>query len=186
MSATARLLEELEPVVAENLDRHLGLAQEWHPHDYIPWSEGRDFAFLGGEDYSPEQSRLSETAKAAMITNLLTEDNLPSYHREIATRFGRDGAWGTWVGRWTAEENRHGIAMRDYLVVTRGVDPVELERARMDYMTSGYDSGDKTPLEAVTYGSFQELATRTTFPSGSTMALPIRGSKSVPPLAIAA
>ena len=50
--------------------------------------------------------------------------------------------------------------MRDYLVVTRGVDPVELERARMDYMTSGYDSGDKTPLEAVTYVSFQELATR--------------------------
>lgn len=159
-TATAHLLEELEPVVATNLDRHLGLAQEWHPHDYVPWSEGRDFAAMGGEDWAPEQSRLSEVGKAAMITNLLTEDNLPSYHREIATRFGRDGAWGTWVGRWTAEENRHGIAMRDYLVVTRGVDPVELERARMDYMTSGYDSGDKTPLEAVTYVSFQELATR--------------------------
>ncbi len=156
----AYLLEELEPVVAENLNRHMSMAQEWHPHDYIPWSQGRDFAFLGGEDYSPEQSQLSETAKAAMFTNLLTEDNLPSYHREIATRFGRDGAWGTWVGRWTAEENRHGIAMRDYLVVTRGVDPVELERARMDYMTSGYDSGDKTSLEAVAYVSFQELATR--------------------------
>ena len=160
VSTANHLLEALEPVVAENLDRHLGLAQEWHPHDYIPWSEGRDFALLGGEDWSPEQSRLSETAKAAMITNLLTEDNLPSYHREIATRFGRDGAWGTWVGRWTAEENRHGIAMRDYLVVTRGVDPVELERARMDYMTSGYDSGDKTSLETVAYVSFQELATR--------------------------
>jgi len=30
----------------------------------------------------------------------------------------------------------------------------------MDYMTVGYDSGDKTALEAVTYVSFQELATR--------------------------
>lgn len=160
VAVPADLLEQLEPVVEENLNRHLGLANDWHPHDYIPWSEGRDFAFLGGEDYSPEQSNLSETAKAAMIVNLLTEDNLPSYHREIATRFGRDGAWGTWVGRWTAEEGRHGVAMRDYLVVTRGVDPVELEQARMDYMTSGYDSGDKTPLEAVAYVSFQELATR--------------------------
>jgi acyl-[acyl-carrier-protein] desaturase len=159
-SPHSTVLIELEPVVAENLDRHLSLAKEWHPHDYIPWSEGRDFAFLGGEDWAPEQSRLDETAKAAMITNLLTEDNLPSYHREIATRFGQDGAWGTWVGRWTAEENRHGIALRDYLVVTRGVDPVELERARMDYMTTGYDSGDKTPLQAVAYVSFQELATR--------------------------
>ena len=77
MSDAKYLLEELEPTVAENLDRHLGLAQEWHPHDYIPWSQGRDFAFLGGEDYAPEQSQLSETAKAAMFTNLLTEDNLP-------------------------------------------------------------------------------------------------------------
>src|SRR5689334_24103444 len=159
-SPYAAVLTELEPVVAENLDRHIKMAKEWHPHDYVPWDEGRNFAFLGGEDWSPEQSRLDETAKAAMFVNLLTEDNLPSYHREIATRFGRDGAWGTWVGRWTAEENRHGIALRDYLVVTRGVDPVELERARMDYMTTGYDSGDKTALEAVAYVSFQELATR--------------------------
>jgi acyl-[acyl-carrier-protein] desaturase len=156
----ARLLHELEPVVAENLERHLGIAKEWHPHDYVPWSRGRDFAFLGGEDWAPEDSPLDPVARTAMTVNLLTEDNLPSYHREIATRFGRDGAWGTWVGRWTAEENRHGVALRDYLVVTRGVDPVALERARMDYMVLGYDSGDKTPLEALAYVSFQELATR--------------------------
>lgn len=156
----SQLLAELEPVVEENLNRHLRVAQEWHPHDYIPWSEGENFAFLGGRDWTPEQSRLDETAKAAMFVNLLTEDNLPSYHREIATQFGREGAWGTWVGRWTAEENRHGIAMRDYLVVTRAVDPVELERARMAYMTLGYDAREKTPLESVVYVSFQELATR--------------------------
>ena len=159
-SPQAAVLTELEPVVAANLDRHDRMAKEWHPHDYVPYDEGRNFAAMGGEDWSPEQSRLDDTARAAMFVNLLTEDNLPSYHREIATRFGRDGAWGTWVGRWTAEENRHGVAMRDYLVVTRGVDPVELERARMAYMTLGYDSGDKTPLEAVAYVSFQELATR--------------------------
>jgi acyl-[acyl-carrier-protein] desaturase len=154
------LLTELEPVVAANLDRHLGMAKEWHPHDYVPWSRGRDFAFLGGEDWRPEDSPLDPVAKTAMIVNLLTEDNLPSYHREIATRFGRDGAWGQWVGRWTAEEGRHGIALRDYLLVTRGVDPVELERARMAQMSTGYDSGDKTPIQTVAYVSFQELATR--------------------------
>src|ERR1700710_2231130 len=154
------VLIELEPVVAQNLDRHLTMAKEWHPHDYVPWDEGRNFAFLGGEDWSPEQSRLDQTAKAAMFVNLLTEDNLPSYHREIATRCGRDGAWGEWVGRWTAEEGRHGVALRDYLVVTRGVDPVELERLRMTHMQAGYDSGDKPALQAVAYVSFQELATR--------------------------
>jgi acyl-[acyl-carrier-protein] desaturase len=154
------LLYELEPVVAENLERHIKLAKDWMPHDYVPWSQGRDFAFLGGEDWRPEDSKLDPVAKTAMIVNLLTEDNLPSYHREIATRFGRDGAWGEWVGRWTAEEGRHGVALRDYLVVTRGVDPVELENLRMLHMTAGYDSGDKTALQAVVYVSFQELATR--------------------------
>jgi acyl-[acyl-carrier-protein] desaturase len=155
-----RLLHELEPVVEANLERHLEVAKSWMPHDYIPWSRGRDFAFLGGEDWRPEDSPLDPVAKTAMIVNLLTEDNLPSYHREIATRFGRDGAWGQWVGQWTAEEGRHGIALRDYLVVTRGVDPVKLEMLRMEHMTAGYDSGDKSPLQTVAYVSFQELATR--------------------------
>lgn len=154
------LLRELEPVVETNLNRHQSMAKEWHPHDYVPWSDGENFAFLGGVDWDPEQSKLDETAKVAMVTNLLTEDNLPSYHREIATNFTRDGAWGSWIGQWTAEEGRHAISMRDYLVVTRGVDPVDLERQRMAHMTAGYDSGDKSALETMAYVSFQELATR--------------------------
>jgi acyl-[acyl-carrier-protein] desaturase len=157
---STRLLIELEPVVATNLDRHLGATRDWNPHDYVPWSRGRDFALLGGEDWRPEDSSLDPVAKTAMIVNLMTEDNLPSYHREIATRLSRDGAWGQWVGRWTAEEGRHAIAIRDYLVVTRGVDPVALEQSRMEHMQAGYDSGDKTTLQAVAYVSFQELATR--------------------------
>src|SRR6476661_7234350 len=159
-SPYAAVLTELEPVVAANLERHLAVTKSWHPHDYVPWSRGRDFAFLGGEDWTPADSTLDPVAQTAMTVNLLTEDNLPSYHREIATRFGRDGAWGQWVGRWTAEEGRHGIAIRDYLVVTRGVDPVELERLRMQHMVAGYDSGDKTALQGMAYVSFQELATR--------------------------
>nr|WP_206037865.1 acyl-ACP desaturase [Rhodococcus sp. HNM0569] len=154
------LLTELEGVAAREVDRHLSMAKEWHPHDYVPWDDGRNFAALGGVDWDPEQSALSDTAKAAMITNLLTEDNLPSYHREIAQHFSRDGAWGTWVGRWTAEENKHSVVMRDYLVVTRGVDPVALERARMDHMTAGFDPGDNGMLDSVSYVTFQELATR--------------------------
>ena len=155
------VLIELEPVVAQNLDRHERMAKEWHPHDYVPWDEGRNFAFLGGEDWSPEQSRLDDTAKAAMFVNLLTEDNLPSYHHEIATLFGRDAAWGEWVHRWTAEEGRHGLALRDYLSVTRAVDPVALERLRMEHMAKGYRSAnDESVLRSLAYVSFQELATR--------------------------
>nr|WP_221377993.1 acyl-ACP desaturase [Actinoplanes polyasparticus] len=156
------LLLELEPVVATNLDRHLSLAKEWFPHEYVPWSEGRTFdGLLGGEPYRPTDSPLPDVARTALIVNLLTEDNLPSYHHEIATLFGRDGAWGTWVHRWTAEEGRHGIALRDYLTVTRAVDPVELERARMTHMEAGYSNGHPDEiLHSIAYVAFQELATR--------------------------
>ena len=161
------MLRELEPIAEANVHRHLSVALAWHPHDYVPWDRGRNFAEMGGVDWAPEQSQLSPVAKAAMITNLLTEDNLPSYHRQAAQNFSLDGAWATWVGRWTAEENRHAIAIRDYLVVTRGVDPVALEQARMKHMTRGFrataeEEAQHMPdfLLSVAYVTFQELATR--------------------------
>lgn len=161
LSPTA-LLHELEAVVEQNLDRHLSMAKEWFPHEYVPWSEGRTFdGPLGGQAWTPADSQLPEVARTALIVNLLTEDNLPSYHHQIATLFGRDGAWGTWVHRWTAEEARHGTAIRDYLTVTRAVDPTALERARMVHMSAGYrNAHDEEMLHSLAYVSFQELATR--------------------------
>ncbi|MFI7441776.1 acyl-ACP desaturase [Nonomuraea indica] len=155
------LLHELEPVVAGELDRHHKMAKEWFPHEYVPWSEGRNFdGVYGGEAWQEGDSKLPEAARVSLIVNLLTEDNLPSYHHEIATTFGRDGAWGTWVHRWTAEEDRHGTALRDYLTVTRAVDPVALERARMVHMEQGFATEYGTMLQQLAYVSFQELATR--------------------------
>ena len=165
MSATmtqTQMLLELEPVVEENLNRHLSVAKEWLPHQYVPWTDGRNFdGPLDGDAWSPEDSPMSDVARSSLIVNLLTEDNLPSYHHEIASLFGRDAAWGSWVHRWTAEEGRHGIAIRDYLLTSRAVDPTELERLRMDHMATGYESAHSQDLvRSLAYVSFQELATR--------------------------
>jgi len=157
---TRALLSQLEAAVGENLDRHLASAEAWMPHEYVPWSEGRNFAGLGGEPWSIEQSRLSPIARTALEVNLLTEDNLPSYHAELKRTFGREGAWGVWVNQWTAEEARHASCIRDYLLVTRGVDPEQLERARMATLQAGFDAGGKPLLHACAYVAFQELATR--------------------------
>jgi acyl-[acyl-carrier-protein] desaturase len=158
----ARLLHALEEVVATELDRHLKVAKEWMPHEYVPWSDGRNFdGVLGGDAWAPEQSTVSDIGRIALVVNLLTEDNLPSYHHEIASLFGRDGAWGTWVHRWTAEEGRHGGVMRDYLLTSRAVDPVQLERFRMAHMSHGFTSDNRhSMLHSVAYVAFQELATR--------------------------
>ena len=159
--STTQLLLELEPVVETNLNRHLSMAKEWFPHEYVPWSDGRNFdGPLDGDPWTVEDSQMSDVARSALIVNLLTEDNLPSYHHEIATLFGRDAAWGDWVHRWTAEEGRHGIAIRDYLLTTRAVDPVQLERLRMDHMSTGYTALHDDMIRSLAYVSFQELATR--------------------------
>jgi len=160
-SETLALLRELDPIVEANLNRHLATAKEWFPHEYVPWSQGSDFdGVLGGHAWEPSQSKLPEVARTSLIVNLLTEDNLPSYHHEIATILGRDGAWGAWVHRWTAEEGRHATAIRDYLLTTRAVDPVALERARMQHMAGGFSNANDGFIESIAYVSFQELATR--------------------------
>lgn len=127
----------------------------------MPWGQGRNYdGPLGGEPWETGQSRLTGAVRDALLVNLLTEDNLPSYHYEIASRFGRDTAWGEWVHRWTAEEGRHAEVLRGYLHVTRGLDPVELERARMTHVSRGYDSGQPSVAHALAYVTVQELATR--------------------------
>lgn len=157
-----QLLLELEPVVAGELDRHLAVAKDWYPHEYVPWSQGRDYdGVFDGDPWLETDSDIPSAARTALIVNLLTEDNLPSYHHEIATLFGRDGAWGTWVHRWTAEENRHAVVIRDYLTVSRAVDPTELEDARMHHMAQGFTNDtDDEVLHSIAYVAFQELATR--------------------------
>jgi acyl-[acyl-carrier-protein] desaturase len=163
-----QFLRELEPVAEAGLNQHLASTKNWNPHDYVPWSVGTDYGALGGADWTPDQSALPELARIAMITNLLTEDNLPSYHRAIAEHFSLDDAWGAWVNRWTVEESRHGIALRDYLLVTRAVDPNALEMARIQQVTAGFSPGQQgqgsvrpeSMLDALVYVTFQELATR--------------------------
>jgi acyl-[acyl-carrier-protein] desaturase len=152
------LLSELRPTVGTALDRHLSAAVEWFPHDFVPYELGRNFR---SEPWSPADARLGDVARTALELNLLTEDNLPYYHLAIWEMFGGDGPWGEWIRRWTAEEGRHSIAIRDYLTVTRAVDPAALERGRMDHVSRGfYATGIPDPLDGLVYVTLQELATR--------------------------
>ncbi|RLV04586.1 acyl-ACP desaturase [Streptomyces griseocarneus] len=156
-----RVLRELDPSVERLLERHLATARDWLPHQYVPWSAAEDYdGPLRGTAWTPDQSVLPPPVRDALVVNLLTEDNLPSYHFEIATRFGRDGAWGTWVHRWTAEEDRHASALRAYVHARRAVDPVSLEELRMGHVATGYHTGLPTLLHTLAYVTVQELATR--------------------------
>lgn len=158
IDADVALLAELEPEAARLLENHDETAKEWHPHLLVPWSRGEDFE--PDYEWSPEETDLPEVVRSALYVNLLTEDNLPYYFRDIERMFGRDGAWGEWVRRWTAEEGRHSVVIRDYLTVTRAVDPAELERARMVQMSGGIVPEPPTAIDGLIYVTLQELATR--------------------------
>jgi acyl-[acyl-carrier-protein] desaturase len=156
------MLRELEPALRLGLERHLAQATEWFPHEYVPYEVGRNYV---EEPWESTDSDLSEVSRMALEVNLLTEDNLPYYHLALWETFGSEDAWGEWVRRWTAEEGRHSIVLRDYLTVTRGVDPVALERSRMEMVTRGYYPDGEggffvDPLDGLVYTSLQELATR--------------------------
>ncbi|MDQ3354904.1 MAG: acyl-ACP desaturase [Actinomycetota bacterium] len=158
MDSDVALLNELSPVAEELLERHLANAREWFPHEMVPWSLGRDFE--EGEQWDPSQAPMVEAVRSALFVNLLTEDNLPHYFRTIDGLFGVDDAWGAWSRRWTAEEGRHAIVIRDYLTVTRSVDPVALERGRMAQVSRGEVPEPESVVDGLVYVTLQELATR--------------------------
>jgi len=158
MEASA-LLAELEPTVAGLLERHLSSAREWFPHQLVPWER---VAETGDprDEWHADQAPMDEAVRSALLVNLLTEDNLPHYFQTINDMFGADGPWGEWTRRWTAEEGRHSIVIRDYLTVTRSVDPVALERGRMRQVSAGVVPRPATPVHGLAYVAIQELATR--------------------------
>lgn len=159
----ASLLHELEPTVERLFERHLATTKEWFPHQHVPYGRGRDYdpdvawtehdADLGG-------ATIDDAARSSLIVNLLTEDNLPYYFRTIERTLGDGGAWGAWSKRWTAEEMRHSMAIYGYLMVTRAVDPVELERSRMCQVSTGMVPEPPSGMDAIIYVALQELATR--------------------------
>lgn len=153
-----RLTLDLEPVVAENYQRHIDSADEWFAHDYVPFDQGRNFAFLGGEDWKPSEVTLPAHIVDALEILLIVKDNLAAYHRELVEHFILDWKWGRWIGRWTAEEHIHAVVLRNYLVVTRNFDPSANEDVRVAHVMKGYRADQLTQIETLAFMAFFERA----------------------------
>ena len=147
---------ELEPVVNEQLRRHLDTEDAWFAHDYVPFDQGENFAFLGGRDWEPSDVTLPKKVTDALEILLITKDNLAGYHRELVEHFILEDKWGRWLGRWTAEEHLHAIALRNYLVVTREVDPVANEDVRVEHVMKGYRANTYSQLETLAFMAMWE------------------------------
>jgi acyl-[acyl-carrier protein] desaturase len=151
------LVDALTPRVETLFERHLATTKPWLPHELIPWERASDSNPRGA--WSSEQSALPCGVRSALVVNLLTEDNLPYYFETINRVFAND-VWREWARRWTAEEMRHGIVIRDYITVTHAVDLVALEHARMLQVCGAQVPQPDSAVDALVYVALQELATR--------------------------
>jgi acyl-[acyl-carrier-protein] desaturase len=159
----ATLLRELTPTAESLYERHLAQTKEWFPHEYVPWERGP--SVVVGRPWVPADSGLPEAVRSALYVNLLTEDNLPYYTRDVWRLFDAQSpksadVWREWTRRWTAEEARHSVALRDYAILSRIIDPKALEDGRMVQMCGGIVPDPPGLHHALAYLTLQELATR--------------------------
>jgi acyl-[acyl-carrier protein] desaturase len=157
LTSSRDLVDVLTPQVESLFERHLATTKSWMPHELVPWERAAESA--PREPWDAEHSPLSSGVRSALIVNLLTEDNLPYYFETINRMFANE-VWREWARRWTAEEMRHGIVIRDYITVTHAVDLEALEHARMAQVCGAQVPQPDHAVDTIVYVALQELATR--------------------------
>jgi len=154
------VLTDLEPVVKQFMEKHESKRELWFPSEFLPAGEAdRDIQRI--EDLRDRARGLPDAARVALTINILTEEGLPHFHRLIAETLGSRTFWNLWNTLWTAEEDRHGNILRDYVRDSRLLNFQELERLQFDYLRSGFNPDwGKDPYKLFIYTSCQEKATQ--------------------------
>ena len=154
------VLTDLEPVVKQFMEKHESKRELWFPSEFLPAGEAdRDLQRI--EDLRDRARGLPDAAKVALTINILTEEGLPHFHRLIAETLGSRTFWSLWNRLWTAEEDRHGNILRDYVRDSRLLNFQELERLQFDYIRSGFNPDwGHNPYKLFIYTSCQEKATQ--------------------------
>lgn len=157
------VLDSLTPLVAEFIERHRASRKLWMPSELMPSCSSPDCDIEAELATLRERARgLPDSVRVALTLNLLTEEGLPHFHRLISTYMDYTGPWAEWNNLWTAEEDRHGCVLRDYVRDARVIDMAALERLQYQYIESGFNpewQGD--PYRLLAYTSLQEKATQT-------------------------
>ncbi len=154
------VLQDLEKIVRDLMEQHERKRPLWMPNELLGPRPGED------PDEHVRQLRkraegIPDSARAALALNMLTEEGLPHFHRLLAVYLGDASHWSTWNNLWTAEEDRHGVILHDYVRDTRILDQTHLERMQFSYLKSGFQPDwDKDPYRVFVYTTLQERATQ--------------------------
>jgi acyl-[acyl-carrier-protein] desaturase len=151
------LLTEIAPDVERLYNRHLEAPRLWFPHEQIDWGQGESFTT---RPWSESDYPLAAGVRSSIYVNLLTEDNLPYYTHSLLAHAPKGHPIRDWNHQWTMEENRHAMVMRDWVHISRCIDPTLLEEGRRVQMRKGEVPEPETIADLITYVSFQERATQ--------------------------
>ena len=142
------LVAAVETTVETLMAEHRERREHWYAHEYVPWEQGRSYV---AEPWDESQASLSPEVRTSLVLNLLTEDNLPYYHAEIASHMPEGSALERWTHLWTAEEAQHSIALRSYLLTSRNCDPDLLEDDRVATVRKGWAGDMDTAVDLFNY-----------------------------------
>jgi len=172
LPAQREILTAMEPQVRELMQRHRDSRKLWMPSDLMPADEQADEAHEIELRALRERARgLPDGVRVALALNLLTEEGLPHFHRLVAIYMGHDGAWAEWNNLWTAEEDRHGCVLRDYVRDARVFNMKALEEMQFQYIEAGFNPDWKDdPYRLLAYTSLQEKATQTSHANAGRLA----------------
>jgi len=158
--AKVEVLADLEEVVHQLMERHEAKRVLWFPSELLAPAPDTD-PDQHLRELRARSAGISLPARVALGLNLLTEEGLPHFHRLLATYLGGDTFWSKWTNLWTAEEDRHGAVLHDYMHDTRILDNPVLERMQFEYLKAGFEpSWDKDPYRVFVYTTLQERATQ--------------------------
>ena len=154
------VLQDLEVTVRELMEQHEEKRPLWLPSELLGPKPGED-----PERHLAELRRraagIPDAARAALALNMLTEEGLPHFHRLLAVYLGDASHWQAWNNLWTAEEDRHGAVLHDYVRDARILNQGRLEEMQFSYLRSGFQPDwDKDPYRVFAYTTLQERATQ--------------------------
>ena len=158
--ARMEVLADLEPDVNALMEAHESKRILWFPSEVLaPPPDTDPDAHV--KELRERARGISMPGRVALALNLLTEEGLPHFHRLLAVYLGSDSFWSRWTNLWTAEEDRHGAILHDYMHDSRILDNPVLERMQFEYLKAGFEpSWDKDPYRVFVYTSLQERATQ--------------------------
>jgi acyl-[acyl-carrier-protein] desaturase len=160
LASKLEVMEDLEAVVKTFMENHESKRDLWFPSEFFQAGE-EDRDRRSGAELQDRARGLPDEVRVALTVNILTEEGLPHFHRLIADNLGSRTFWSLWNKLWTAEEDRHGNILRDYVRESRILNFNVLERLQFDYLRSGFNpdwGGD--PYKIFIYTTCQEKATQ--------------------------